>query len=166
MLDPKPGALPTVSINQMLPATLHLKWTQVWDTEMQHKNDTEYSYEVTAPGDTWLVGGRRKGHFVIPGSTGDPLSSTPETEAEIPLILIPLREGWLPYPSIEMREVKEVQENQPQICEVDYKNLGESIRAVGERKSVTVSLDASGPGGGPLVLESEGLGRETGRVVA
>ncbi|KAF4455126.1 Trafficking particle complex subunit 10, partial [Fusarium albosuccineum] len=61
MLDPKPGALPTVSINQMLPATLHLKWTQVWDTEMQHKNDTEYSYEVTAPGDTWPVGGRRKG---------------------------------------------------------------------------------------------------------
>ncbi|KAJ4269909.1 hypothetical protein NW762_001580 [Fusarium torreyae] len=166
MLDQRPGAIPTVAINQMLPATLHLKWTQIWDTEMQHKKDIEYSYEVTAPGDTWLLGGRRKGHFVIPGSKREPLSSSSDTEAEIPLIMIPLREGWLPYPTIEIREVKDGVENQAQTCEVDFRNLGESIRAVGERQGVTVSLDASGPGGGPLVLESEGPKRERGRIVA
>ncbi|KAF4984132.1 hypothetical protein FZEAL_625 [Fusarium zealandicum] len=138
LLDQKPGAVPTVSINQMLSASLHLKWTQVWDTEMHHKADTEYSYEVTAPGDTWLLGGRRKGHFVIPGSANEPLSSTTKTEAEIPLILIPLREGYLPYPSIEIREVRDAQEPQPQACEVDLRNLGESVRAVGERKGVTM----------------------------
>ncbi|KAJ4187475.1 hypothetical protein NW755_006965 [Fusarium falciforme] len=166
LLDQQPGAIPTVAVNQMLPATLLLRWTQVWDTDLQHTRDIEYSYEVVAPGDTWLLGGRRKGHFVIPGSSSEPLSSTAETEAEIPLIMIPLREGWLPYPGVEIREVKEVQDNQPQGCEVDLRNLGESVRAVGERKAVTVSLDASGPGGGPLVLESEGFGREGGRIVA
>ncbi|RKL49606.1 hypothetical protein BFJ72_g1065 [Fusarium proliferatum] len=166
LMDQKPGAVPTVAVNQMLPATLHLRWTQIWDTEMQHKKDTEYSYEVAAPGDTWLLGGRRKGHFVIPGSKKDPLSSTSDTEAEIPLIMIPLREGWLPYPGIEIREIKDGVENQTQTCEVDFRNLGESVRAVGERKGVTVSLDASGPGGGPLVLESEEPKRERGRIVA
>ncbi|KAF5021565.1 hypothetical protein F66182_6394 [Fusarium sp. NRRL 66182] len=166
LLDQKPGATPTVSINQMLPASLHLKWTQIWDTEMHHKNDIEYSYEVMAPNDTWLLGGRRKGHFVIPGSKREPLSSSPDTEAEIPLIMIPLREGWLPYPTIEIREVKDGVENQAQTCEVDFRNLGESIRAVCERKGVTVSLDASGPGGGPLILDSEGPTRERGRNVA
>ncbi|KAF4454487.1 hypothetical protein F53441_2991 [Fusarium austroafricanum] len=166
MMDQKPGAIPTVAVNQMLPATLHLRWTQIWDTEMQHKKDVEYSYEITAPGDTWLLGGRRKGHFVIPGSKREPLSSSSDTEAEIPLIMIPLREGWLPYPSIEIREVKDGVENQAQTCEVDFRNLGESIRAVGERQGVTVSLDASaGPGGGPLVLESEEPKRERGRIV-
>ena len=166
LLDQKPGVVPTVAINQMLPATLHLKWTQVWDTEMQHKKDIEYSYEVSAPGDTWLLGGRRKGHFVIPGSKKEPLSSSSDTEAQVPLILIPLREGWLPYPTIEIREVKDGVENQAQTCELDFRNLGESIRAVCERKGVTVSLDASGPGGGPLVLESEEPNRERGRIVA
>ncbi|KAF7541541.1 hypothetical protein G7Z17_g11940 [Cylindrodendrum hubeiense] len=171
LVNEKPGGTPTVCINQMLPATLQLKWTQVWDTVTPHKADQEFSYEVTAPVDTWLLGGRRKGHFVIPGSTGEPLSSKPETEAEIPLVLIPLREGWLPYPMIDIREVKDTPPasgvaDTLQNCEVDLRNLGETVRVVGERKWVTVSLDASGPGGGPLVLESEGLEREKGRVVA
>ncbi|KAH7150245.1 trafficking protein particle complex subunit 10 [Dactylonectria estremocensis] len=171
LVEQKPGATPTVCINQMLPATLQLKWTQIWDTVTQHKRDQEFSYEVTAPVDTWLVGGRRKGHFVIPGSSIEPLSSQPETEAEIPLVLIPLREGWLPYPSVDIREVKDAASvasanESPQLSEVDVRNLGETVRVVGERKWVTVSLDASGPGGGPLVLESEGLEREKGRVVA
>ncbi|CAM1511978.1 Fc.00g094910.m01.CDS01 [Cosmosporella sp. VM-42] len=168
LIDERLGATPTVCINQMLPATLHLKWTQLWDTETSKKIDQEFSYEVTAPTDTWLLGGRRKGHFVIPSSSSsEPLSSSPETEAEIPLILIPLREGWLPYPTIEIREIQaDGAAEVPQACEVDWRNLGETIRVVGERKTVTVSLDASGPGGGPLVLESEGLGIEKGRIIA
>jgi hypothetical protein len=167
LVEAKNGTTPTFCINQMLPATLHLKWTQVWDTEMHRNEDQEFSYEVAAPIDTWLLGGRRKGHFVIPRKAGEPLSSTPETEAEIPLILIPLREGYLPYPTIDIREVRDVRmANEPQTCEVDWRNLGETIRVVSERRAVTVSLDASGPGGGPLVLETEGMGREKGRVVA
>lgn len=159
-----------VHVNQMLSAILHLKWTRIWDTESIQTEDQEFSYEVTAPADTFLLGGRRKGHFVIPGDSSP--SSTPETEASIPLILIPLREGYLPYPSVEIREVPATvveatqQQQQQQPCEVDFRNLGETIRVVDEKTGVTVSLDASGPGGGPLVLETEGSKALEGRIVA
>lgn len=171
---------PVVCTNQILPATLHLKWTRIWDTEPGHKEDQEFSYDVTAPADTWLLGGRRKGHFVIPGvssSADEAASSTPETEAEIPLVLIPLREGWLPYPSVEIREISAAGaalaadtrgdgSAVPQGCEVDMRNLGETVRVVSGLRSLTVSLDASGPGGGPLVFESDGILGYQGRIVA
>lgn len=161
----KHAVTPTVCINEMIPATLHLKWTRVWDTDAPRRDNQEFSYEVTAPADTWLLGGRRKGHFVIPAEQG--ASSTAETEAEIPLILIPLREGWLPYPTIDIREVAAEEGAAPApACEMDWRNLGETVRVMGDRRAVTVSLDASGPGGGPLILESESLGRDGGRVVA
>lgn len=171
--DSTSGGLPTVCTNQMLPATLHLKWTRIWDTDASVRSDQEFSYEVTAPADTWLLGGRRKGHFVIPGpsasSPAETMTSTPETEAEIPLILIPLREGWLPYPLVEIREVVNTDGDGGQVtaqgCEVDLRNLGETVRVVGDRSGMTVSLDASGPGGGPLVFESERLGGFKGKIV-
>ncbi|KAL7935493.1 trafficking protein particle complex subunit 10 [Trichoderma chlorosporum] len=167
------GGLPTVCTNQMLPATLHLKWTRIWDTDSSVRSDQEFSYEVTAPADTWLLGGRRKGHFVIPGpsasSPAQTMTSTPETEAEIPLIMIPLREGWLPYPLVEIREVVNAEGDGGQAtaqgCEVDLRNLGETVRVVGDRSGMTVSLDASGPGGGPLVFEAERLAGFKGKIV-
>ena len=186
--DPVAGC-PTVCINQLVPATLHLRWTRIWDTTcaappIQGKVtppardlDLEFSYELTAPPDTWLLGGRRKGHFVIPAVSegGVGLTSTPEMEADIPLLLIPLREGWLAYPGVEIREVKGTLAGEMDSgavamhhghCETDGKNVGETVRVVADRGKVTLSLDASGPGGGPLVLESErgGLGG-CGRVV-
>lgn len=170
--------VPTVCINQLLPATLHLKWTRIWDSEhtgtgqgVSSAEDLEFSYDVSAPTDTWLLGGRRKGHFVIPAPSSEAeMSSTPDTEADIPLLLVPLREGWLPYPSIELREVRNVDfdggENHAHgHCETDYRNLGETVRVVADRSRVTLSLDASGPGGGPLVLESERRNL-VGRIVA
>ncbi|KAK2612652.1 hypothetical protein QQS21_001268 [Conoideocrella luteorostrata] len=168
---PSAGA-PAAIVNQILPATLHLKWTRTWDTDALPREDEEFSYEVTAASDSWLLGGRRKGHFVIPGGKmPGTMSSTEETEAEIPLVLIPQKEGYLPYPTVEIKEVPLAEERgapaTPAPCEVDWRNVGETVRVVSERKSVTVSLDASGPGGGPLVFESEGMGRQKGvRVVA
>ncbi|KAJ4414965.1 hypothetical protein N0V82_007614 [Gnomoniopsis sp. IMI 355080] len=187
---------PVACVNQLLPATLHLKWTRIWDTDRidgaSIKDETagdEFSYEVSAPGDSWLVGGRKKGHFVIPAadpaSQGDEnLSSSPINEADIPLVMIPLREGFLPYPSVEVREIPRGgsdaggggdgheggSSSLVGHCETDYRNLGETVRVVADRGRVTVSLDASGPGGGPLVLESErvlvGEAARVARVVA
>ncbi len=339
---------PVFCTNQLIPATLRLRWTRIWDTATPpaRQADLEFSYEVVAPpppppppsssqfafahdgGDnnnssssgTWLLGGRRKGHFVIPapgsvvaaaaaaattggggkdgkggkeGGNGDDegegeaggkggehrhkdeeggeeeeeeeeeergLSSTPDTEAEIPILMIPLREGWLPYPNVEIREVRpssdsagsatgaaiatsttttttpntntntntaesgalrpgrrrssqrtQQQQQQQQQgrrtssstsngnpspphastssggsemtaaaaapsqspnpasggagagagagagggghYETDYRNVGETVRVVADRARVTLSLDAGGPGGGPLVLD-------------
>ncbi|KAK7940754.1 tmem1 family protein [Apiospora aurea] len=170
-----------VVTNQLVPATLHLKWTRIWDiaTPMTNMSDMEFSYEVLAPGDSWLVGGRRKGHFVIPAPTNeDELSSADSTEADIPLLLIPQREGWLPYPTIDIREVKSVPGEAGgsgaltpvdgpggEPCEIDHRNLGETVRVIADRERVTLSLDASGPGGGPLVLETMRRGLAE-RVVA
>ncbi|UNI17118.1 hypothetical protein JDV02_003494 [Purpureocillium takamizusanense] len=164
---------PLVNVNQALPATLHLKWTRAWDTETSKRADQEFSYEVSAPPDTWIIGGRRRGHFVIPGTSSSSsatgyMTSTAETEAEVPLVLMAQREGWLAYPSVEIREITtdaSSGQESSQACEVDWRNLGETVRVISERRSVTVSLDASGAGGGPLVLESESLDRGA-RIVA
>ncbi|KAI3316456.1 cis-golgi transport protein particle complex subunit [Xylariaceae sp. AK1471] len=168
-----PGSItPTVCSHQLLPATLHLKWTRMWDTVTppSEQADLEFSYELSAPQDTWLFGGRRKGHFVIPAPASDDereRSSSVDTEAEIPILLIPLREGWLPYPSVEIREVRpsDSVDRSPATAgtgghgdvhyETDLRNLGETVRVVADRTRVTLSLDASGPGGGPLVLDVE-----------
>lgn len=172
---PEPGLLgdgrvsvPTATVNQVLSATLHLKWTRIWDTGSGHKADLEFRYEVTAPSDTWLLGGRRKGHFVIPKATpSGELSSDPETEGDIPLILIPQREGWLPYPTVDIIAVSGPNSfgDSSTSCEVDWRNLGETVRVIGGRSSVTVSLDASGAGGGPLVLESEEMATGERRLI-
>lgn len=164
---PKPlsvtsDAASAVVVNQVIPATLHLKWTRIWDTEGTQSDDLEFSYHVTAPADAWLIGGRRKGHFIIPGAEDETnLSSTAETEAEIPLVLIPQRDGWLPYPTVEIREVQPGEQDpdatisHQHSCEIDWRNLGETVRVISSTSGITVSLDASGPSGGPLVIESE-----------
>ncbi|KAL2134452.1 hypothetical protein VTI74DRAFT_164 [Chaetomium olivicolor] len=171
------GGCPTVTINQLLPATLHLKWTRIWDTgpsDVARDKDLEFGYEITAAGaaggsDTglgnWLVGGRRRGHFVIPAfsTPGDKegegmLSSTEETEADIPLMLIPLREGYLPFPGVEIRQISggggggggngSGEDGEPSgecHCETDFRNLGEAVCVVGDRGRVTVSLDNANP---------------------
>jgi hypothetical protein len=52
-------------------------------------------------------------------------------------------ESLTPYPR------KQVQ------CELDYRNHGESILVFPNLKSITVSLDLGGPGGGSWLVESE-----------
>ncbi|KAI0392905.1 cis-golgi transport protein particle complex subunit [Xylariaceae sp. FL0594] len=193
---------PTYTTHQLIPATLHLKWTRMWDTTtpVSAQTELEFSYELSAPQDTWLLGGRRKGHFVIPApgdadGEGDMMmSSSVDTEAEIPLLLIPLLEGWLPYPSVEIREVRPPTDysegsmrsesglggggagggggaregrgdvDVPIHCETDLRNVGETVRVVADRSQVTLSLDAGGSAGGPLVLEAQGREVE-GRIL-
>ncbi|CAK7567525.1 MAG: hypothetical protein SEPTF4163_005490 [Sporothrix epigloea] len=171
--------VPTFCVNQLLPATLHLRWTRIWDTSDGLPQDLEFSFDVSAPNDAWLIGGRRRGHFVIPapdnitdntpadnkGCTIN-LSSTPALEATIPIVLIPLREGRLCLPNVEIREVvhSSPDDQEKRIlnraasaarhCETDYRNLGETVHVLAERKQLTLSLDASEPNGGLLVLES------------
>ncbi|PHH71708.1 hypothetical protein CDD82_6369 [Ophiocordyceps australis] len=148
------GALPCV--NAALQATLELKWTRQWDTEAPDQQRARvFWYEVVAPPDVWIIGGRRRGRFVVPCSLPSSSSSSYScSTSTIPLVLIPQRDGPLAYPSIDVRQVVEGSaEVQP--AELDARNLGESVRVVAARRGVTVSLDASGPGGGPLVLDVE-----------
>ncbi|KAM0566948.1 hypothetical protein ACHAP9_006845 [Verticillium nonalfalfae] len=166
----KDAGTPITGINQLLSANLTLKWTRRWDTSPGVTDSSttpqEFTYDVTAPPDTWLLGGRKRGRVKVPALGTD--SSTPDQSVvNIPLIMVPLREGWLPYPSVDMREAKAEEDGLPPTqghCETDYRNLGETVRVIADREKVTLSLDSSGPGGGPLVVESERRVLE-GRIV-
>ncbi|KAL2268238.1 hypothetical protein VTJ83DRAFT_3084 [Remersonia thermophila] len=195
------ASCPTVLVNQVLPATLHLKWTRAWDTAGDRLGeDLEFGYEIVGlAGGGGIVGEmmaataaaaaastadgqgekeEKKKAEEAAGEDGFPpgLASTVETEAEIPLVLIPLREGYLPYPGVEIREVTSASGSGGSGgggggsggCETDYQNVGETVLAVADRGRVTLSLDASGASGAPLVLETEGavgLRSEGARVV-
>ncbi|KAM0280562.1 hypothetical protein ACHAQH_004007 [Verticillium albo-atrum] len=166
----KDTGTPIAGINQLLSANLQLKWTRNWDTSPGVKDSSappvEFTYDVTAPPDTWLLGGRKRGRIVVPAPGGD-VSSADQSTMNIPLIMVPLREGWLPYPSVDVREAKAEEDGLPPTqghCETDYRNLGETVRVISDWEKVTLSLDSSGPGGGPLVVESERRVLE-GRIV-
>lgn len=156
--------------NQPIPATLVLKHTRDWDSpDSPHRaTDLSFTYELSAPSDNWLLGGRRKGGFKIPAS-GAPAS------LRFPVLLIPLREGYLPFPSLEVKAVPVVgggekkvekekgdkvkEEELPRVTsECDYGNVAMLVRVFSDAFKTTVSLDASGPQGGAWLLESKRRG--------
>ena len=160
---------PVAAFNQAISASLNIKWTRIWDSPAPDSaapsGDLDFVYEVVGATDTWLIGGRRKGHFKA--------SRSPEgkkNRLKFPVVLIPLREGFLPYPSVEIKPASAVRSTRPGTangdddvsrkaplitCETDYKNSGEIIRVISDARKTTVSLDASGPGGGAWLLETE-----------
>ncbi|KAG9242133.1 TMEM1 family protein-like protein [Calycina marina] len=165
----KSGVVPH---SQPIPASLTINWTKIWDTKAQQEQlatlprieHIDFVYELSAPADMWLIGGQRKGHFRLPG---DQMES--KGTLSFPLVLIPVREGFLPYPSLEIQPsfiTKVIQSKSPRspaeapveetavTCETDYKNAGETIRVISDAVKTTVSLDASGPQGGAMLLES------------
>jgi hypothetical protein len=167
-----PGTIPIVSSTQPISASLVVKWTRLWDTQSPEPKpsvkspDLEFVYEVSGLTDTWLIGGRRKGHFRVPTGHDRDQKQT----LSFPVVMIPLREGILPYPHVDIKpspisrtiasgEGRAQTKHAAVTCETDYKNDGESIRVISNTRKVTVSLDASGPQGGAMLLEVE---RRTG----
>lgn len=169
--------------NEPIPASLQIKWTRAWDwappfeRQLDKSQYMDFVYEVSAPTDTWLVGGKRKGHFRVS-------YTKVEASAQVlnfPILLIPIKEGYLAYPHLEIKSSPA--ENKPSLddhggsngaipsvveaqnsgvtSETDYKNLGEAIRVISNARKTTLSLDASGPQGGAWLLESEARGDET-----
>jgi trafficking protein particle complex subunit 10 len=183
-------------INEQIPATLDIKSTKTWDSSLTSEkqsyqagtgtseaaSELNFVYEVSAPTDTWLIGGKRKGHFRIP-------SSKDEIAAEkfrFPLILIPIKSGYLPYPHLEIKPTPTLKPTTMEAransngpipgddtasradvitCETNYKNVGETIRVFSNARKITVSLDASGPQGGAWLLDTEKRMTEAGVFV-
>jgi hypothetical protein len=170
-----------VAANQPITRSLCIKWTRMWDTEQLDQSETEndfleFFYELSGAPDTWLIGGKRKGHFRIPK---DP-SPNGVQKHSFPVVLIPLREGFLPFPTVEIKPAPFVKAHKPGYagseedtrikqtnitCETDFKNAGETIRVISNSRSTTVSLDASGPQGGAWLLESERRNTGSGGIV-
>lgn len=174
-----PSSTKVVPLNQPIPTSLVIKWTRTWDhgfvvdaDKETGREDLEFYYEVSGSSDIWLIGGKRKGHFKIPK---DVESIDGKNKLKLPVVLIPLREGYLPYPSVEIKAVAApktvgddgvVKSTTTVSCETDFRNAGETVRVISDARRTTVSLDASGPNGGAWLLESErrGMGRGGGAV--
>jgi trafficking protein particle complex subunit 10 len=182
--------------NEPIAASLEIKSTRIWDSSpttektpsqarevlSETANEINFVYEVSAPPDTWVIGGKRRGHFRIPSSKNE----APPRAFTFPIILIPIKEGYLPYPHLEIKTSPipkpaasdgKGSSNGPTpaddrvgkadviTCETDYKNIGETIRVISNVRKTTVSLDASGPQGGAWLLESEKRFGENGAFV-
>jgi hypothetical protein len=183
-------------VNEPIPATLEIKSTRIWDSSSPSKqrssqapadiseatSEIDFVYDVSAPTDTWLIGGKRKGHFRIPSSKDE----APANKFSFPIVLIPITEGYLPYPHLDIKPTPiskpttteaRAGNNGPTsgndaasradviTCETDYKNIGETIRVISNARKTTVSLDASGPQGGAWLLETEKRITESGVFV-
>ncbi|TAQ89530.1 hypothetical protein B7494_g2133 [Chlorociboria aeruginascens] len=176
-----PASTDLVASNQPISATLTIKWTRKWGAVFGAPNipsgpnvggqteDLEFVYEVSGAPDTWLIGGKRKGHFKVPVAANEL-----NEKLSFPVILIPLRHGFLPYPNVEIKPIHPggvgveaaSQAKQTHItCETDYRNCAETIRVISDARKTTVSLDSSGPQGGAWLLESERRAAGGGGVV-
>lgn len=149
--------LPHFAVGDMLAAELRIKHTRRWGGTTPKSNDIEFSYEVHANPDLWLVGGHRRGNFTCPENT---LST-------FPIMLLPQRAGHLLLPALDIKTFVSLSETmhsgaagtfllpRKQVpCEVDYHTHAETVLVLPDLKSTTVSLDG-GPGGGSRLVESE-----------
>jgi trafficking protein particle complex subunit 10 len=142
-----------IAIGQPLAAMLKVRHTGGWEegsTDAQ-SNATEFSYEVIASPDTWLVGGRRRGNFTV---------DLAEQQA-FPVLLIPQRAGHLLLPSVEVKCNTPDDDNsrtappKSQIAyEVNYKSQAKSVLVMPNLRETTVSLDTESAAGRSLLVDS------------
>lgn len=160
-----PSTEPIV-INTAVPAELCISHTRRWGPHLtsEAKDSSEFVYEVSAPGDSWLIGGQRRVHF----------SANEDEVATFHLLLLPQRTGHLLYPSVDIQHAprapkgeddEEEEESRRRDAmeemlssETDYKSQGKSISVVDGLQRTTVMIDHEAPGNGAWVLEAEKWG--------
>jgi hypothetical protein len=145
------GRLP-IAIGQPLAAILKVRHTGGWEEGPMdvQSNAIEFSYEVIASPDMWLVGGRRRGNFTVD-----------LTEQAFPVLLIPQRAGHLLLPSVEVMCNTLNGDNsravlpKPQIAyEVNYKSQAKSVLVIPNLCETTISLDTESAAGKSLLVDS------------
>ncbi|KAJ5082629.1 hypothetical protein N7532_011672 [Penicillium argentinense] len=168
-LQLQPGAQTSESgtthaaVGQMITAELCLRHTRRWCSPTSQElagQPLECSYELHANPELWLLGGRRRGNFLI--REGETTRFT--------VLLLPQKPGHLLLPGLEIRTYAPSQTPTPTSppatsdpapggvpgapaqrhaipCEVDYRNHGETVLVLPDLRKTTVSLSASGTGG-------------------
>jgi MYXO-CTERM domain-containing protein len=172
-----PEQAPHAAVGQTITAELRLSHTRRWCSPDQRENaggPLEFSYELHANPELWMVGGRRRGNFTA-------------SEGEITtfaVMLLPQKSGHLLLPGLEIRSfvpppASTVQspstttggppaavaaagaagaaglQRRPIPCEVDYRNHGETVLVLPDLRGTTVSLSNSGGHGGAWLIDSE-----------
>jgi hypothetical protein len=135
-LSPNIPSTNIVSVGIPIPAILALKHTRCWespftDTEETENPSLDFTFDVDAPQDTWLIGGSRRGRF---RSKEGELSTWK-------IILVPLRTGQLSLPNVEIRLAGKNMEDMS--CEIEYEGLGRRITVVGNLQSTSLIMKDS-----------------------
>ncbi|KAE8353410.1 trafficking protein particle complex subunit 10 [Aspergillus coremiiformis] len=161
------------AVGQMIAAELSLRHTRRWCSPEHRENaggPLEFSYEIHANPDLWLVGGRRRGNFT---------ADEGETQT-FAVMLLPQKAGHLLLPGLDIKTFVPASPTAPpkppttdapgpgaagaapvlqrrQIaCEVDYRNHGETVLVLPDLRSTTVSLSLSGGNhGAAWLIDSE-----------
>jgi hypothetical protein len=150
---------PAITVGQPVLASLRISFTDHWhgdshssmekvDAAEAEKENLVFAYELLAPPEQWLLGGRRKGNF----------TSAPHREHEFQILLLPQRAGWLMFPGVEVKCSANGREagGEDVPLELDWRAVGRSVLVVEGLGSVTVGLDGEGAGGS-FVTGSEPL---------
>ena len=99
------------------------------DDDKGHESAVDFTYDIHMNPDCWLVGGQRRGHFKA--KDGDELT--------FELLLIPLRLGCHPLPSVEVQaepastnanDSNKPQESSAVSCETHYENAGQIVQVI------------------------------------
>ena len=146
-----------LAVGQPLTALVKIRNTGRWDEESMDMRSTatEFSYEVIASPDTWLVGGRRRGNFLI--------DNVEVAEVQtFPVLLIPQRAGHLLLPPIEVKcntgsvdDSRMVLPKDQPAFEVYYRSHAKSVLVIPSLRQTTVNLDTEAAGGKILLVDSQ-----------
>ena len=146
-----------LAIGQPLAALVKVRNTGRWDEESMDTRlpAMEFSYEVLASPDTWLVGGRRRGNFLIDRAGVAKVQT-------FPVLLIPQRAGHLLLPPIEVKyntgsvdDSRMVLPKGQPAFEVYYRSHAKSVLVIPSLRETTISLDTEAAGGKSLLVDSQ-----------
>lgn len=152
--DPRHAA-----VGQMIAGDLVLRHTRRWCTPAHRENGTgslEFTYEIHANPEHWLVSGRRRGNF----------SATEGETTTFPVMLLPQKSGHVLLPGLEIRTFVPsppstqsanataaaaaggaVQRRQVP-SELDYRNHAETLLVLPDLQATTVQLSPGNSGHG------------------
>jgi hypothetical protein len=145
---------PPVAVGQPLTTMLKIRHTRGWEEGHADKplKSIEFSYEIMASPETWLVGGRRKVNFNV---------DVAEQQA-FPVLLIPQRAGHLLLPPVEVKcntpdgdSSRTMLPNSQITFEVNYRSWAKSVLVTPGLRETTVSVDTESAGGRSLLVDSK-----------
>lgn len=141
-----PRRFSSVTLGSVLPTSLTISHTRRWCPAANRTPSSalEFTYDVLASPDTWIIGGRRRGNFKT--AEGETRSFT--------VLLVPQRPGHLLLPDINISSAVAAATTSSSdtgnaglvASEVDYQNRAETVYVTPNHGETTVCL-GSGPGG-------------------
>ncbi|OAL67353.1 hypothetical protein A7C99_1217 [Trichophyton rubrum] len=154
-----------VGVDDMIPAELIIRHTRRWCevAEREPQSSLEFTYEIIASPDVWVIGGRRRGNFTC--AEGE--------EKRFRLLLLPQRAGHLLLPSVDIKSFAtgpgEQQQQHHRLSsptggehllqsdssfaprprrlissELDYRSHGETVLVSADLQMTTINLDGFG----------------------